>query len=398
MIAVNKSAAPTFPQAYHSWSTDFGRAYIVDLSALKGTEAWENIFANQRKSRQQLEIINETIKQDFTYRYLVMEDMSGRVRGIQPFFLLRQDLLGGKGHGVQRLMGAIRSVLPRFLTMQTLMVGSTVGEGCLGALPADADWLSRALLSSLTQCSEKLGASLIVMKEFPHYLRPLLARFIDQGYTRIPSMPYTELDISFSNFEEYMLTRLSYSYRKNLRRKFKKTEGAPVTMEVVTDITPDIDELYPLYLQVYERSELHFEKLTKEYLCRIGQALPVKTRFFIWRQSGRAIAFSICSVHENSLWDEYIGMDYSVALDMHLYFVTFRDIVDWCCINGITRYFSTALNYDPKLHLKFKLEPMDLYVRHANRLFNGIFKLVLPLLDPTREDAALKKYPNVSEL
>ena len=35
-------------------------------------------------------------------------------------------------------------------------------------------------------------------------------------------------------------------------------------------MTPFIDEVYPLYLNVYNRSKLQFEKLTKEYLCRLG--------------------------------------------------------------------------------------------------------------------------------
>ena len=95
--AVNESSSSIYAKAYYSWPTDFGRAYVVDLDALKGTEAWENIFATGKKSHLRLEIINETITQEFTYRYLVMEDVHGRVRGIQPFFLLRQDLLGGKG-------------------------------------------------------------------------------------------------------------------------------------------------------------------------------------------------------------------------------------------------------------------------------------------------------------
>ena len=394
--AGNESSSSIYAKAYYSWPTDFGRAYVVDLDALKGTEAWEDIFATGKKSHLRLEIIDETITQEFTYRYLVMEDVHSRVRGIQPFFLLRQDLLGGKGDN--KLVSAIRVLWPRFLTLKTLMVGSTVGEGFLGARSVDADWCSRALCSSLMQCAAQFNTSLIVMKEFPNYLRPALALFLDNDYSRIPSMPYTVLDLTFGDFEEYMQTRLSYSFRKNLRRKFKKTQDLPITLEVVTDITSYIDELYPLYLQVYERATLRFEKLTKEYLCRIGNALPTNARFFMWRQNGRAIAFSVCSLYENALWDEYIGMDYSVALNQHLYFVTFRDLINWCCSNGIKRYYSTALNYDPKLHLKFKLAPMDLYVRHTNKAFNRIFKLVLPLLDPTRNDAILMKYPNANEL
>jgi hypothetical protein len=394
----NKAGPALSARALYLWQTDFGRAYVVEPAALRGSAEWEYITAGKRKDHRLLQIISETIIQDFSYRYLVMEDQKGRVRGIQPFFLIQQDLLGGKSGVPKKALDSIRTVLPRFLTMKTLMVGLTVGEGALGARTEDAEWISNALLSSLMQCAGKFKVSLVVLKEFPQNLRPLLARFVDQGYIRIPSMPYTLLDLSFNNFEEYIQTRLSRSFRKNLRRKLKKSEDLPLEMDIVSDITHFIDELYPLYLQVFERSNLSFEKLTKEYLCRIGGELPDKTRFFIWRLSGKAVAFSVCSVHENALWDEYIGMDYSVALDLSLYFVTFRDLVEWCCSNRIRRYYSSALNYDPKQHLRFELAPMDLYVRHTNSAINRIFRLALPFLDPTRNDLILKKFPNVKEL
>ena len=398
-VVENISCRPVIKPSSDVWFTNCGRAYVADLASLKGTVPWETIFATQRKDHRFFEIVEETITEDFDYHYLVLEDLHGKVRGIQPFFLRTQDLLGGKGPRVQKLLGKSRMILPSLLTMRTLMVGSPVGEGCLGAAPEDIDWCAEALLSALMPCAQYFGASLIVMKEFPVGLRSNLARFVRQSYARIPSMPYVALDLPFRNFDEYMQTMLSTAYRKNLRRKFKRTaQAAPITMEVVSDITPYVEEIYPLYLQVYERSALRFEKLTAEYLCRIGQTSPAKTKFFIWRQSGRAVAFSVCSLHDGALWDEYLGMDYRVALDLHLYFTTLRDLIEWCCAHGVKRYYSTALQYDPKLHLRFALVPMDLYVRHTNAVFNSIFRRVLPLLDPTRQDATLKKFHNASEL
>src|SRR5581483_7598475 len=140
---------------------------------------------------------------------------------------------------------------------------------------------------------------------------------------------------------------------------------------------------HPLYLQVYERSKLHFEKLTKEYLCDLGRRMPDKARFFIWRQEGKAVAFSICLVHGDTIYDEYLGLDYSVALDRHLYFVTLRDIVQWGMDRGYKWYVSSALNYDPKLHLKCELVPLDLYVLHTSPIINFFMRRVLPWLEPT---------------
>jgi predicted N-acyltransferase len=163
-------------------------------------------------------------------------------------------------------------------------------------------------------------------------------------------------------------------------------------------VTPVIEELYPLYLQVHARSKLHFEKLTPEYLCRLGREMPERTRFFVWRQEGKAIAFSLCLVHDGTIYDDYLGLDYRVALDLHLYFYTLRDIITWALTQGLHSYCSTPLNYDPKLHLGCELVPLDLYVMHTATLLNPIFRRALRFLEPTRHDPVLKQFPNAHEL
>jgi predicted N-acyltransferase len=166
----------------------------------------------------------------------------------------------------------------------------------------------------------------------------------------------------------------------------------------LTDVSEIIDEIYPLYLQVYARSKLHFEKLTPEYFCRLGREMSERTRFFVWRQDGKAIAFSLCLVHDGTIYDEYLGLDYRVAYDLNLYFYTLRDILTWALEQGLRSYCSTPLNYDPKLHLGCELVPLDLYVMHTGALLNPIFRRALRFLQPTKHDPVLKQFPNAHEL
>jgi hypothetical protein len=126
--------------------------------------------------------------------------------------------------------------------------------------------------------------------------------------------------------------------------------------------------------------------------------MPDRARFFIWRQHGKAIAFSVALVHDGTIYDDYLGLDYRVALDLHLYFYTLRDILTWSLAQGLKRYRSSPLNYQPKLHLGCDLFPLDLYVRHTNRFLNKIFPPVLKFLEPTRHDPVLKRFRNAHEL
>jgi len=388
------------PSSLQRIATAHGTVYVAERSQIDQCLPWKQAFANSRKDRRYYEIVEDTIKQGFEYRYFILEDSAGQVRSIQPAFLLDQDLLQGSGPRAQRWVGRLRKLFPRALTIRTLMVGCAAGEGHLDQTSDEhAAWTAGALHEALIQYARAARVKMIVLKEFPAHYREPLSCFANAGYTRVPSLPFTRLNIDYANFDQYMEKALSKATRKDLRRKFRDTEAAePISLEVVSDVTAYVDEIYPLYLNVYRKSPLQFERLTKEYLCRIGSEMPDKTKFFIWRQNGKAIAFSLCMIHGDSLYDEYLGLDYDVALDLHLYFYTLRDIVQWSIKQGIKWYCSSALNYDPKRRLKCELMPLDLYVTHTSPIANFVLRRVLPLLEPTRNDKCLRDFPNYDAL
>src|SRR4051812_5884990 len=97
-------------------------------------------------------------------------------------------------------------------------------------------------------------------------------------------------------------------------------------------------------------------------------------------------------IEGDSVYSEYMGLDYRVALDIHLYFIIMRDVIEWAIENKLKRYCSTDLNYEPKYHFRFTLEPLDLYVRHVSRLPNRVLRFCLPLLAPTKQEPFLQKF------
>jgi predicted N-acyltransferase len=137
-------------------------------------------------------------------------------------------------------------------------------------IAANAELLARVI------GKQALGARLIILKEFPNSYRGMLAGFERRGFTRIPSMPLTRLNIAYRSFNEYIQSALNSATRSKLRKKFKATadDEVPIELHVSNDIGPIIDEVYPLYLNVYRRSKLHFEKLTKECFRQLGQKMP----------------------------------------------------------------------------------------------------------------------------
>lgn len=369
---------------------------VVTREQLGQVPRWADAFAAERKDHRFYEILEDTIRGEFDYKYLLVYH-GGAVAAIQPIFLLDQDLLAGiEGRG-KSLAEFVRRYWPRFMRARTLMIGCAAGEGHLdGSRAATA----QALADALPKIARDLKVALIVLKEFPARDRTVLQCFRDRGFARVPSMPMTRLSIDYADFDDYVGKALSPRTRGKLRRKLRKAERAdpPIELSIVQDATPHVDDIYPLYLGVYERSSLKFEKLTKEFFAAIGQRMPDKARFFLWRAGGRLIAFGLCLVDGDLICHEYVGFDYTVAFDVNLYYRVFHDIVEWAIAHGYKRYLSGSLNYDPKWHLRHSLEPVDLYVRHTSPVINAVLRRMLPLLEPTRYDKTLPKFGNYREL
>jgi len=373
---------------------------VKSRAEIQNTPAWASAFANQRKDSRYYDLVEETIHQGFHYRYFVLTGEGGEVRAIQPFFILDQDLLAGTGQRIGKVANAIRRFWPRFLRMRTLMIGCAAGEGHLDAAGEGKRLeIARGLGAAIMDYARRLKASLIVFKEFTAEDRAALACLTERGFTRIPSMPMTRRRLNFTSFEEYMRTALSQKFRAQLRRNCRKSaERAKLEMRVVTDITPYVEEIYRLYLPVYERSHLKFEKLTPEYFQRIGQAMPDKALFFLMFKDEKIVSFNLCLRKDKELCSEYVGFDYNVAFDLHLYNVMTKNIMEWAIANGFQWYCSTSLNYEPKYHFRHQLDPLDLYVRHASPAVNFLMKRALLYLEPTRNDEMLKRFENYEDL
>ena len=379
----------------------FGSAVVVERVPPDDQAIWESSFAGRITDHRYYELTQDTLGAQFEHRYLLLKGADGTTRAVQPVFIVLQDLVTGLPRLFRQVVERVRRRFPGFLKLRMLMVGSSAGEGDLGrdVGTGEVTWTAQALGEVLAPLGRKLRATLIVFKDFPAAYRGVLEPLKRSGFTRVPSMPATGLTLDFETFEEYLTKRLSHAYRKNLRRKFRKAaQGVPLAFDVVSDVTPWVDQLVPLYRAVFGRSELKFEELNAEYLSELGRRMPDRARFLLWREGDRIVAFACCLVHNGVLKDNYIGLDYSIALERHLYFVTWRDTVIWALESGCHTYHSAPLNYDPKLHFRMHLEPLDLYARATRAWLNPLCARVLPWLEPTRYDRAVQQFPNQADL
>jgi len=215
----------------------------------------------------------------------------------------------------------------------------------------DDPWAADALQGTLRTYARRNKASLVVFKDFPENYRSALETLVSNAYARIPSMPMTRLPLPYANWDEYFGT-LSKATRKDLRRKFRKAEGAPKNRNGGGERHHTFGRRNLSAVSGRPRAiATEVRNADQRLFPRRCSADAGPCAFFIWRQNGKIVAFSFCLVCGDAIYDECIGLDYSVALDLHLYFYTLRDILSWSLQQGLKYYYSNPLNYEPKLHL-----------------------------------------------
>ena len=395
-VAAQMLQAAILPPSHEKFQTAESTVEVYRWCRDVDADLWKAGFGSQAKDGRFYQIAEDCLLDQFDFRYLVMRNGRTGEAALQPALLVDQDGAVGLPKQARNLVATVRKAFPRFLQMKLLMVGCAAAEGRPGS---NEPWALKALHEALPRVARGAGASVIVMKDFPAEYRTALKPVFERDDRRVPGMPAATLDLAYASFEDYLQRKVGKVFRKNLRRKFRKLEtAAPITMEVIADATDVADELFALHKQTLERSEFQFEILNQEFFERLGSDMPDKIRFFIWRQLGRIVAFNVCLIHEGVIHDLDIGMDYSVALDLHLYFVTWRDVVQWAIEHGLRAYHTGPLNYDPKLHLRLTLAPQDLYARHVAGWLNPFFKIAMQFMHPVGRDPIIRQFENAREL
>ena len=370
-----------------------GTADVYSHAADIAPEYWAKAFADTPKGLEYYELLERTMRSNFDYRYLLICNKSGHPLALQPVVLATQDLAAVAGERFSKLVARLRVHFTRFFQSRIVLAGCLVGEGKTGFIGGDGEAMP-LVAEALERFARSERVALVAFKDFPAATRPAFSPLQSAGYVRMAGFPTLALNLDFASFDEYMTIRLSKVMRKSLRRKLRVADSAspPITLEVLTSIEQQIDEIYPLYLAVAQRSHVRFEVFTREYFLQASRMAPGRFRYFIWRQGGSAVAFSFCTIWNGTIYDNDIGFDYSVAYDLNLYYVTFRDLLKWALKEGLRRYASAPFNYDPKLHLRLELQSVDLYVKHTSRIVNPLIRTSASLFEPARSDPSLRPH------
>jgi len=359
---------------------------ISDISA----DDWHRTFPSIFEGYEFFKTLDESHLSQFTFYYIMVYDRNVPV-GSAVCFLMDYPLDTSIRGVCKRITSAIKKVSPGIFSIKALICGNPLGAGSMG-MAGDPYEIVSVILRRMEQIAKKNKAAIVAFKDFNKNYAKVLDPLQKEGFSRFDSLPGTELAISFKDLEGYLKT-LSSATRYDLRRKFKKVDDCvSLELEIVETLKEDeLRDVYRFYLDIVQRHDMGFELLTMDFFRNISRNMPGRAKFFLWRIEGRLVTFLLCFVSGDRLLDYYVGFDYAVAHTHHLYFIKFRDTLNWCLKHDIKKYDMGTTGYEPKKRLGFTFVPLYIYARLRNRMLRPVFTLLCQFLKFENFDPDLKK-------
>ena len=359
---------------------------VADIPA----DDWKKVFPDVLENYDFFKTLDESNLGQFSFYYIMVYERNIPIAA-STCFLLNYSLDTSINGPLRRVTNSIKKMMPNIFSLRAIVCGVPIGQGRIG-IAGQTDMAMKAILRRMEQIARKNRVPIIAFKDFDQTYTRMLDPLQKIGFAKFDSLPSTELNVWFKDFEEYLKT-LSSANRYDLRRKFRKVDGlVKMDMEIVEALEDGVLQgVYKLYLEIVAKHDMGFELLPIEFFRNISKNMPKHTKFFLWRIEGKLVAFLLCLVSKDVLIDYYVGLDYSIAHKYHLYFVKFRDILNWCIKNNIKKYEMGITGYEPKRRLGFDFVPLYLYVKLRNRMFRPIFKLICQFLKFENFDPSLKK-------
>ncbi|MBB1648150.1 MAG: GNAT family N-acetyltransferase [Delftia acidovorans] len=273
--------------------------------------------------------------------------------------------------------------LSRRLRLSTDFVGTTVSEYAVLPMGTPAAQQAAALRARAGR------RMLTIVKDLPQdspllpdadnaHARALALALADAGFILVEGQALAHVPIDFSSLDEY-LARLSRSRRQNLRRKLRsraqlQVQRIPTGAAFADDAR--VDAYYALFDAVYAQSEIHFDRLTRDFFAALLRDAGNGGTVFEYRAlqddgtPGALLGWNLCFEHGGKLIDKYIGLSYPAAREANLYFVSWMVNLEYAIERGLSHYVAGWT--DPEV--KAQLGASFTFTQHAVFIRNPLLR------------------------
>ena len=352
----------------------------LDSIAVVKREAWNACFPGELEEYDYLLAVERSHIKGFKHVYYTVMDGDNVLAAI-PAFFTDYDLATTADGKIRDVLLAIKRIAPSLLTLKLACLGSYATETCpIGFHPSLDEIKRRELCSQLLAFFDRDTKShrinLLAFKDVNDVNNAQFGDLLnDGGYLRVPGMPSAISHINFATIDEY-LAGLSAATRKDMRRKLKKRSD--IRIEYRSNIDDLINEIYVMYLETKNRSDLQFEELTPDYFREVLRCKGSVCALYFTGEI--LIGANLMLMNNERLLDKFFCMRTNTGQDYNLYFVSWFSNLQFCIDRKLKYYQSGQAGYETKLRLGSDLLANWMFFRHRNSLADKLLRLASPLL------------------
>ncbi len=351
--------------------------------------------------------------EDVDIHYMVGHDEQG-LACVIPCFGFKFVLINLATPWLKKLVGGIRGIFPGFLQARLFVVGSAVttcGDHLGFKDFSDTQrWNNEKIAEVYEEVMRKahsLRLGLIVIKELSGEVTGRLSAAIGEKFFFPESLPTTHVSVAPRRQGGYFQSIRS-KYRNKLRKRQAVGEAAGLTWEIAPNCKGYEEEVYRLYLQVLDHSDLVFEQVNKAFFSEVDKALPDHVFYhFGFRTSPAAqapdeepdlissskegveagprkqlVAVELVIFDKDTMHPFYSGFDYWIKKDSDLYFNAFYSLIDEAEKRGFTKVHTMQTAYEVKAELGAVRTDLFVGVRHRNPLIHRILFMLKDVFFP----------------
>lgn len=297
---------------------------------------------------------------------------------------------------IKNICRNIRKAIPNFLKLKLVGCGTpvaTCGNGIAISEKTHFKQIIVSLTQAIFQIAERERAHCLLYKEYNSQEAHAFDTLQSMGFLKLPSLPTTFIDVSWHSFDEY-LKSLKKKYRLLVKNDLAKLNDPELSIEISKDFGKYANELWTLYMNVYEKAEVKFEQLTPEFFQNISIYLKGESSAILFKINNKIVAFELIIEDDFTLRPIYLGIDYEMNKNISLYFNSIYQIIKIGIERNKTTIELGQTSYYPKLKTGARVEPLYLYLKFKAPLVQYILKYPLNALFPERIFATKNVFKN----
>jgi hypothetical protein len=192
----------------------------------------------------------------------------------------------------------------------------------------------------------------------------------------------------WKTFDDY-IAAMAKKYRTRTRSVMNKTAMLETQELDAAETEQLLPELYSLYLQVYNKARFKLTRLEASYFLEMKRAFPDSFRITVYRLNGRIVAFRslfhlpASANKKAALEAHFIGLDYSVSSELHLYQRLLYDFVADGIAANAEKIFLGRTAPEIKSTVGAVAHELVCCIRHRNGLSNQIIRPFIDYLKPS---------------